>query len=113
VGEASDRDSDRVGVFGGEEPSLHTVGDRVLEVAGGGAGECVRELAEHGYAARGTVRRPGSVRHLRSVVELVVADLESDRGWEEAVDGCRYVLHAASPFPLEDPDDVLLLGVSP
>ncbi|TIW02771.1 MAG: aldehyde reductase, partial [Mesorhizobium sp.] len=27
------------------------------------------------------------------------ADLMSDKGWSEAVAGCRYVLHVASPFP--------------
>jgi len=29
----------------------------------------------------------------------------SDAGWAEAVDGCRYVLHVASPFPPEQPKD--------
>ena len=32
-------------------------------------------------------------------VELVEADLNSGAGWAEAVAGCRYVLHTASPFP--------------
>ena len=27
------------------------------------------------------------------------ADLEKDAGWAEAVNGCDYVLHVASPFP--------------
>ena len=27
------------------------------------------------------------------------ADLESDAGWHEAITGCDYVLHVASPFP--------------
>lgn len=38
------------------------------------------------------------------------ADLESDRGWPEAVAGCDYVLHVASPFPHEVPkheDDLI------
>jgi nucleoside-diphosphate-sugar epimerase len=30
---------------------------------------------------------------------FVTADLERDEGWPEAVDGCDYALHVASPFP--------------
>jgi nucleoside-diphosphate-sugar epimerase len=32
-------------------------------------------------------------------VSLVEADLERDAGWREAVAGCDYVLHVASPLP--------------
>ena len=28
-----------------------------------------------------------------------------DQGWDEAVSGCQFVLHLASPFPLEIPND--------
>ena len=34
---------------------------------------------------------------------VVEADLSSDRGWAEAVAGCTYVLHVASPFPIAEP----------
>jgi nucleoside-diphosphate-sugar epimerase len=30
---------------------------------------------------------------------FVTADLENDAGWPQAVTGCEYVLHVASPFP--------------
>ena len=33
------------------------------------------------------------------------ADLTSDTGWEEAVADVDYVLHVASPFPAQDPND--------
>jgi dihydroflavonol-4-reductase len=33
------------------------------------------------------------------------ADLMRDEGWAEAVDGCDYVLHVASPFPPSQPKD--------
>lgn len=36
-------------------------------------------------------------------VDIVAADLESDAGWIEAVAGCTYVLHVASPFPPKAP----------
>lgn len=67
------------------------------------AGHCVSELAGHGYTVRGTVRDPARAAHLGDTAELVTADLESDDGWAEAVAGCAYVLHVASPFPLTDP----------
>lgn len=36
-------------------------------------------------------------------LEFLAADLESDKGWAEAVAGCDYVLHVASPFPATVP----------
>jgi nucleoside-diphosphate-sugar epimerase len=82
------------------------------------AGHCVRELLEHGYRVRGTVRNLADSRkteHLRRMaapdgsLELVEADLSADRGWREAVAGCTYVLHVASPFPAEIPRDEMEL----
>jgi hypothetical protein len=32
-------------------------------------------------------------------LSFVGADLENDAGWPEAVAGCEFVLHVASPFP--------------
>ena len=79
------------------------------------AGHCVRELLEHGYTVRGTVRSlqaQEKYAHLHALadragttIELVEADLGSDRGWTEAVAGCTYVQHVASPFPPEVPKD--------
>ena len=36
-------------------------------------------------------------------LSFVAADLENDAGWPEAVAGCDYVLHVASPFPATIP----------
>lgn len=68
-----------------------------------------------GYRVRGTVRslaNESKVRHLRDLcpgskhkLELVEADLTSDAGWAEAVRGCQYVLHVASPFVVGEPND--------
>ena len=83
-------------------------------------GHVVREFLEHGYTVRGTVRslsNPKKVRHLEELgakhggrLELVEADLERDAGWDDAVRGCMYVEHVASPFPAAAPEneDVLV-----
>ena len=44
-------------------------------------------------------------------LEFAAADLGSDDGWNEAVAGCEYVLHVASPFPPaqpKDPDELIV-----
>jgi nucleoside-diphosphate-sugar epimerase len=46
---------------------------------------------------RGMLRQGGAVPSER--LTFFEADLEKDAGWSEAVAGCDYVLHVASPFP--------------
>ncbi|MCW3025431.1 MAG: epimerase, partial [Solirubrobacterales bacterium] len=89
----------------------------VLVTGGSGflGGWCLVELLQRGYRVRTTVRdlvREGEVRaDVGSQVEVgdrlavVAADLMDDQGWAEAVDGCDYVLHVASPFPPAQPKD--------
>lgn len=75
------------------------------------AGHCLQALLAEGYRVRGTVRslsNQAKVQHLETIapgVELVEADLASDAGWAEALNGATYVLHVASPFPSVIPDD--------
>lgn len=38
-------------------------------------------------------------------IELCEADLLNEQSWLEAVKGCTYVIHTASPFPNSKPDD--------
>src|SRR5436305_2603985 len=85
-------------------------------------GWCVASLLERGYDVRTTVRdlaREGNVREAvaaagaeaDSRLSVLAADLTSDAGWSEAVAGCRYVLHVASPFPPvqpKDPDELIV-----
>jgi nucleoside-diphosphate-sugar epimerase len=63
----------------------------VTGAAGYVATHVIADLREHGYSVRGTARRP--------VDDMVAVDLLQDEGWAEAVDGCDYVVHVASPFP--------------
>ncbi|MCB1521042.1 MAG: aldehyde reductase [Hyphomicrobiaceae bacterium] len=80
------------------------------------AKHCIAELLRHGYRVRGTVRDiamtgDAVTRAMARAkidggeIALVAADLTSDAGWDEAVAGCRYVLHVASPFPITQPTD--------
>jgi nucleoside-diphosphate-sugar epimerase len=82
--------------------------DLVLVTGASGfvAGHVIHELLGNGYRVRGTVRSTARAADVAAVlpgVELVEVDLNSDAGWAEAVAGCRYVLHTASPFPSGEP----------
>ena len=70
----------------------------------------ILQLLAAGYRVRTTVRslkREGDVRAMLKQggadaadrLSFIAADLENDAGWPEAVAGCEYVLHVASPFP--------------
>ena len=74
---------------------------------------CIIQLLEQGYLVRGTLRSMKRESELRNTLakfvqahdqlSFVQADLLEDAGWVEAVQGCDYVLHVASPFPFETP----------
>ncbi|RYX82300.1 aldehyde reductase [bacterium] len=85
---------------------------KVLVTGGSGfvGAHALVQLIEAGYQVRTTVRslkREDEVRAMlknagcvpRDALAFVVADLNSDEGWSQAVEGCDYVLHVASPFP--------------
>ncbi len=97
-------------------------GERVLVTGGSGfvGVHCILALLREGYLVRTTVRsldRDHGVRAMLAkggaelsdkpgeAVEFRVADLTSDAGWVDAVAGCDYVLHVASPFPGREPKD--------
>lgn len=82
---------------------------------------CVIDLLRCGYRVRTTVRDLSREAALRAAIASVLdagerlsvlsADLRSDDGWEQAVNGCDYVLHVASPFPAaqpKDPDELIV-----
>ena len=74
-----------------------------------------RGLLERGYQVRGTVRALAKGEQVKadlaalgadvSGLSFVEADLEKDDGWGDAVQGCAYIQHLASPFPLNQPAD--------
>lgn len=79
-----------------------------------------QQLLLHGYKVRGTVRSTADearITKLRQQIteglpseglpelEFVEADLLKEESWTPAVQGCQYVCHVASPFPIEIPSD--------
>jgi nucleoside-diphosphate-sugar epimerase len=84
----------------------------------GGSGfigsHCILQLLSAGHQVRTTVRSLKREADVRAMLKeggadpgnrlsFFAADLENDAGWPQAVAGCEYVLHVASPFPASVP----------
>lgn len=90
---------------------------RVLVTGGSGfvAGHLIHRLLADGYLVRATVRNLNREKQLRGTLarvgadldrlDVVAADLTSDDGWAEAMSGCQFVQHVASPFPPRQPEN--------
>lgn len=89
--------------------------DLVLVTGGTGfiAQYCILALLGAGFRVRATIRTPTResevLQHLKAGraepgdrLSFAVADLGADQGWGEAVAGCAFVLHGASPTPSGD-----------
>jgi dihydroflavonol-4-reductase len=114
--------TDNAGTIGdaGRPESPEESGAPVLVTGGTGylGTHTVARLLAGGHRVRTTVRgldRAGEVHAAVAAagipaavaderLEIVPADLAEDAGWPEAVAGCSYVLHVASPFYTVDPE---------
>lgn len=99
-------------------------GESVLVTGGSGfiGTYCILQLLDAGYRVRTTVRAPGREAEVRATLKaggteagerlsFSTTDLLSDAGWSDAVAGCDFVLHVASPFPPGVPkheDDLII-----
>lgn len=92
--------------------------ETVLVTGGTGfvAGWCIAKLLQQGYLVRTTIRSAPKAEQVRRAVattgasldglSFYKADLLSDKGWDEAIAGCDYVLHVASPLGQGAPRDL-------
>lgn len=91
---------------------MHDENKWVLVTGGTGfiAQHCILVLLNNGYCVRTTVRSLAREAEVRANLKtggaepgdrlsFVCADLGDDRGWTDAVAGCTYVMHGASPTP--------------
>ena len=82
----------------------------------------IARLIRRGYLVRATVRDLARESELRGAVATqketgkyltaVAADLTADAGWDEAVAGCAYVLHIASPLGSAGESDKALIAAA-
>ncbi len=96
----------------------------VLVTGGTGfiASHCIRQLLESGHVVRATVRSRAREPGVGAMgmgagvatagrLSFFQAELTHDAGWRDAMAGCDYVLHVASPFPAGVPaheDDLIV-----
>src|ERR1700753_2357294 len=110
------------------ETGGHPGATTVLVTGGSGfvASYVILRLLAAGYSVRTTVRNPSREPEVRRALESVdakghdldrlsfcAADLTADAGWADAVRGCAFVQHVASPFPPGAPvtEDELVVPV--
>ena len=77
--------------------------------------QCAVELLKNGYFVRGSLRNLSKSDNVvkaiskeidpKGNIEFCELDLLVDNGWDEAMKGCEFVLHVASPFINIEPKD--------
>ena len=97
--------------------------EKVLVTGGSGyiAQHCIAELLKKGYSVRTSLRSENREAEVRQAIakevdaknnlEFCQLNLNEDEGWNDAMIGCSYVLHVASPFPFKEPkneNDVII-----
>lgn len=88
----------------------------VTGITGFVASHCVEQLLSEGFRIRGTTRDEKNEEKLAFIrkfqatgadIEIIQIDLlDGEAAWDKAVEGCDLVLHIASPFPENEPEDL-------
>ena len=75
----------------------------------------ILELYKRNYFVKGTLRDLTNSKTIKNDIEkhigreiqinFVQVSLDSDYGWNEAVEGCDAIIHTASPFPIKNPEN--------
>ena len=90
----------------------------------GGSGyialHCIAKLIKKGFFIKTSLRSMNrrsevldsisKVVECKNKIEFCELDLMRDKGWDESIEGCQYVLHIASPLMLgfpKNPDDII------
>lgn len=87
--------------------------DKTVLVTGGSgfiAIHCILKLLQQGYTVRTTLRSLSRQNEVKDMLKVggissfdnllfIEANLSDDKNWNQAVKGCEYVLHVASPTP--------------
>ena len=70
----------------------------------------IAQLIEKDYSVRTTIRNKEKTDEIKSDIQkylgkdfsldVHVADLLKDNGWDEAIEGCDAIIHVAGPFPV-------------
>jgi len=86
----------------------------VLVTGGTGyiAGYVIHQLLKRGFHVRTTVRNLKTNKKLKCIkkgfgvkncagtIQIIEANLKSDKNWDLAAKGCKYVIHLASPVDI-------------
>ncbi len=86
--------------------------DKVFVSGGTGyiAQHCIVELIKNDFSVKTSIRTPSRKQEVidsiskvvdcKNKLEICLLDLLVDEGWDDAIKGCKYVIHAASPVSL-------------
>ena len=81
---------------------------------------CIHQLLNQGYAVNGTIRSPDRKNEIYDALQkhgtpsdnlnIFTANLTEDEGWDEAMKGCDYLMHVASPLTFEKESEEYFVG---
>lgn len=81
---------------------------------------CIDQLLKQGYAVNGSVRSPDRKDEIYDSLNknntptdnlsIYTFNLTDDEGWDEAMSGCDYLLHVASPISLDAQEEEYFVG---